>query len=222
MIAYNSTGKEVVNILEQDLKSLTAAQGDKILREIAQALTSVMIIRVHQEGKAADGSKIGTYSPEYMKVRTGQYGNSETYKKGKKKGQTKNAGVYTKGKNIGKQRKKYNRTSSTDVILSLTRQMEIDLSTCEQNPAEIPNGYAIGYQNDLNYDKAIWNEQRYNKKILTKLSKEEEALALQILQNRINDIFATTPLRFIANMISILAIMFLTLGFIKRYYAHRI
>jgi hypothetical protein len=190
MIAYNSSGKEVVNILEQDLKSLTAAQGDKILREIAQALTSAIVIRVHQDGKAADGSKIGTYSPEYMKVRTGQYSNSATFKRGEKKGQTKNAGVYTRGANKGQQRKKYNRTSSTEVILSLTRQMEIDLTTCEQNPAKIPNGYAIGYQNNFNYDKAIWNEQRYNKKILTQLSKEEEALALLILENRINDIFA--------------------------------
>jgi len=171
MIAYNSSGKEVVNILEQDLKSLTAAQGDKILREIAQALTSAIVIRVHQEGKAADGSKIGTYSPEYMRVRTGQV--KQTKKEGK-----------------GAARKKYNRTSSTEVILSLTRQMEMDLTTCEQNPAKIPNGYAIGYQNNFNYDKAVWNEQRYNKKILTQLSKEEEALALLILENRINDIFA--------------------------------
>jgi len=191
MIAYNSSGKEVVNILEQDLKSLTAAQGDKILREIAQALTSAMIIRVHQEGKAADGSKIGTYSPEYMKVRTGNYPNAGTYKSGKNKGKQKNAGVYTKGKEKGEQRKKYGRTTSTDVILSLTRQMEMDLSACEQNPAKIPNGYAIGYQNDLNFKKLEKHEnENYKKKILTKLSKEEEELALQILQNRINDIFA--------------------------------
>jgi len=168
MIAYNTNANQVLDVLEQDLKSLSGEQADKIMREIAQALTAHMVVRVHQDGKAADGSKIGTYSPEYMKIRTGQTNQT---------------------KDKGKARKKYNRTSDTTVILSLTRQMEMDLTTCEQNPAKIANGYAIGYQNNFNYDKAIWNEDRYNKKILTQLSKEEEALALLIVKNRIDDIF---------------------------------
>lgn len=191
MIAYNTSANPVVDIFEANLKQLVSGQqADKIMRQMAQALTASMVIRVHQEGKAADGSKIGTYSEEYMKVRTGQYKNSGTYKTGKNKGKTKNAGVYTKGVNKGQARKKYNRTADTTVILSLTRQMEMDLSACEQNPAKIPNGYAIGYQNEFNYDKAIWNEQKYKKKILTQLSKDEEELALLIVQNAINDIIS--------------------------------
>lgn len=190
MITYNTNGDRIVNIFEQKIQGINGEQGDKIMREIAQALTTSIVIRVHQEGKASDGTQIGTYSPQYMKVRTGTFTNAGTYKSGKNKGKNKDAGVYTKGQNKGQQRKKYNRSSSTNVILSLTRQMEIDLSACEQNPSKIPYGYAIGYQNNFNYDKAIWNEERYKKKILTKLSKDEEELALLIVQHRLNDYFA--------------------------------
>jgi len=191
MIAYNTNANQVLNVLEQDLKSLSGEQADKIMREIAQALTAAMVVRVHQDGKAADGSKIGTYSPEYLKIRSDQYANAGTYKRGEKKGQAKDTGKYTKGKNKGEARKKYSRGTNPNVILSLTRNMEMDLSVCEQNPAKIPNGYAIGYQNELNIKKLERHENiNYNKKILTQLSKEEEALALLIVKNRLNDIFA--------------------------------
>lgn len=191
MILYNTNGEQLINALEQDIKSLTAEQGDKIIREVAQALTAAMVIRVHQEGKAADGTKIGTYSPEYLKIRSDQYANAGVYKRGEKKGQAKDTGKYTKGKNKGQARRKYSRGTDPNVILSLTRNMEQDLGLNVANPAKIPNGYAIGYKNDLNAKKLERHEDiNYNKKILTQLSKEEEALALLIVKNRIDDIFA--------------------------------
>lgn len=187
MIQYNSNGSEVFGVIVADIKKLlTKEENDKLLRKIASTLTASMTIRVHQEGEAADGSKIGTYSPEYMKVRTGQFANSETYKKGKNKGKTKNAGTVSRGDNKGSKRKKYNRTSDTKVILSLTRQMEQDLSVCEQEPIKTSYGYAIGYHNDDNYDKLLWNEERYGKKILTKLSKGEEELIDYIVQKELD------------------------------------
>jgi hypothetical protein len=197
MIAYSSNGKQIMDAIKMDIqKKLSVEESDKLLRTIASTLTGVMRDRVHVQGKDSNEQQIGTYSPEYMKVRTGDFGNSDRFSKGKNKGKAKNAGVYTKyGVNVGGrkyfiniadkgiQRQKYNRSADTKVILSLTRQMENDMSVCEKNPIKIPYGYAIGYQNDFNYDKLLWCEETYKKKILTKLSKNEEILVDEIVKN---------------------------------------
>lgn len=188
MIAFNSNGAEVFGVITRDLTALKSpVENDKLLRKIASTLTASMSIRVHEQGKASDGTQIGTYSPEYMKIRTGQYGNAIKVSRGKNKGKLKDAGVYTKGKEKGNARKKYNRTSDTKVILSLTRQMENDLSVCEQSPIKTTYGYAIGYQNQLNMEKLENLELKYKKKILTKLSKEEESLIELIVDNAVRN-----------------------------------
>ena len=64
--------------------------------------------------------------------------------------------------------------------------MENDLVVCEENPIKTSYGYAIGYQNENNYDKLISLETRYKKKILTKLSKTEESVKDEIVNNFLN------------------------------------
>ena len=188
MIAYNSNSSEFFGIIKSDLMRFAdPPESDKLLRTIASTLTSSMSIRVHQEGKAADGTQIGTYSPSYMKVRTGQFKNADVYKRGAKAGKNKNAGITTKGLSKGEKRKRYNRSSDTKVILSLTRQMENDLSVCEQNPIKTSYGYAIGYQNEFNMVKLEENEKRYGKPILTKLSKDEENLIDLIVEDALRN-----------------------------------
>lgn len=202
MIAFNSNGKDVLDAIKADLKGKASPQEtDKLLRTIASTLTGMMRDRVHVQGKDANENQIGTYSKSYMAVRTGEFKNAERFKKGKNKGKVKNAGYYTKyGLKIAKDksvfiniedkkiaRKSYNRTSDTKVILSLTRQMESDMSVCERNPIKIPYGYAIGYQNDFNFDKMTWLEKKYKKQILTKLSKHEEQVKDEIVNNYLND-----------------------------------
>lgn len=184
MIAYNSNGSQVLDIINGSiLKLQSKEENDKLLRTIASTLTAQMAKRVHKDGLDANEKPIGTYSKSYMVVRTGAYKNADVYSRGKNKGKNKNAGI----SRSGEKRKAYNRTSDTKVILSLTRQMENDLSICVQNPIKTSYGYAIGYQNDFNYDKLIWNEKRYNKKILTELSEKEEdiidALVLNAIEN---------------------------------------
>lgn len=179
MIAYNSNASQVIGIMKDDLLNLMSKENtDKLLRRVATTLTAVMHKRVHVDGLDANENTIGTYSKAYMAVRTGVYKNSERFTKGKNKGNVKNAGISRKGI----ERKKYNRNSDTKVILSLTRQMEIDLAVCEQNPIQTSYGYAIGYQNDFNYQKLIWNELKYKKPILTVLSKKEELLIDEIVK----------------------------------------
>ncbi|MDF2381315.1 hypothetical protein JMG10_07555 [Nostoc ellipsosporum NOK] len=142
--------------------------------------------RVHIQGKDSDGNQIGTYSPEYMKLRTGDYGNSSRYGRGAKKGQAKDAGKYTRGDKKGMARNRYNRLPDTKVILSLTRQMENDMTII---PTE--NGYGIGYLNSLNYQKAIWCEETYKKKILTKLTNGELELAFSTAQTFVPEYLKT-------------------------------
>jgi len=81
-------------------------------------------------------------------------------------------GVFNGEEKVGTARPNYNRTADTKVILSLTRQMENDLSVVETS-----GGYGIGYLNPDNLKKARWCEETYKKKILSKLTTEEIELA---------------------------------------------
>lgn len=158
---------------------------DPMLRTVALAVLPEMKKRVHVEGKDSSGQQIGIYSPGYMKVRTGDFKNAKRYTRGKNEGKLKDAGtftdrtihldkqtgVFTGEEKVGMARPKYNRTNDPKVILSLTRQMENDLSVVESG-----TGYGIGYTNPENFKKAGYCEATYKKKILSQLTKEEKEL----------------------------------------------
>lgn len=133
------------------------AGADKLLRSLALATAGNMAYRIHKEGKNANGANIGTYSPEYMKVRTGRYATNKKFIKGKKEGETKPTGVFTKGINKGSKRPSYNRTDDTNMIFSLTRQMENDFGLIgSSDPIKTANGYGVGFKNPFNAQKADW------------------------------------------------------------------
>ena len=115
---------------------------DKLLRECAVTQQANMAVRVHSDGNDSNDTAIGTYSENYMKVRTGKW----KYK-----------GV------------RYNRTASTDVVLSLTRQMENDMSVIA-----LSDGYGVGYKNPDNYQKSQWVQEKYNKPIWEQSESEQE------------------------------------------------
>lgn len=156
---------------------------DAVLSQVTTQLVPVMRKRVHEDGQDASGSQIGTYSREYMSVRTGIYKSNGVYKSGPNKGKAKPVGVFTKGPRKGQERPKYNRTGDTKVILSLTRQTENDMKAI---PTEI--GWGIGYSNEDNYNKIIWNEKRYGKKILTELTEQEDEQVGEIAEEYVNQI----------------------------------
>lgn len=143
-----------------------------LLRPLAIEVIPLMTDRIHQKGLATDEKKIGTYSKEYMKVRTGAYGNAGVYKSGKNKGKKKDSGVFTKGKNAGQPRPKYNRSNDTTVIISLTRQLENDWSVIATD-----KGYAIGFLNELNFKKARWVEDTYRKVIFYPSESEKKYIS---------------------------------------------
>ncbi len=147
-----------------------------VLREIAVSMHPVVRNRIHTEGIAADGSQIGTYSKEYMSVRTGVYKSNETYSKGKNKGASKPEGVFTKGKDKGKPRPRYNRTGDTKVILSLTGELEKGLEVMATE-----KGFGLGYPFEGNLNKTIWNEATYKKPIYS-LTDGEKTNVIEIAQ----------------------------------------
>jgi hypothetical protein len=174
MINYNSNISVVIKAKLEQIQALKN-NPDPILRTVALAVLPELKHRVHVEGKDSSGGQIGTYSPGYMVLRTGSFKNAGKISKGANKGKLKNAGTFTKGKSeekAGTTRPQYHRDSDSKVILSLTRQMENDLSVVATG-----NGYGIGYLNPDNLKKARWCEETYRKKILSKLTKEEIVLA---------------------------------------------
>ena len=104
--------------LENDIK-------EKMLLEIANDIKANIIERVHTHGLASDGSKIGTYSKGYMKVRTGNFKSKEI----------------VRGKNKGKPRIKHNWSASqTDVILNLHRAQGMVGNLNSTEPIKIEDG----------------------------------------------------------------------------------
>ena len=144
--------------LEEIRNKIASIDMNKLCYNIASSLKGEIKHRVHVEGKASDGSNIGEYSEGYMKVRTDNF-------KSKK---------IVRGERKGQHRKIYNRNGNKMVVLSLTRQMEMDMSST--NPIPIENGFGIGYNNDLNYKKAKWQEETYNKKIWDLTDRENETV----------------------------------------------
>lgn len=166
MINVTSNIAEVINTVSDKLKNVDIKA---MTKEQATTLISEMRKRIHQQGKASDGSQIGTYSKEYLALRSGHFQNSAKATKGKSKGKIKNAGTHTKGAKQGSKRIMYNRGSDPKVILSLTRQMEQDMILIP-----IENGTAIGYSNEENYKKYQWAEKTYKKKIFNATVEERK------------------------------------------------
>lgn len=182
---YTSNISVVVAGLQNQLQGLRN-NPEPVLRACAIAVIPEMQTRIHKDGKDSSGNQIGTYSPGYMKVRTGDFANSGRLSRGKNKGKLKNSGTFTEAtirldkktgvfsgeEKVGTKRPNYQRSADTKVIVSLTRQLENDYAVV---PTE-NNGVGIGFNNPLNLQKARWVEETYKKPILTQLTKEEEDL----------------------------------------------
>jgi hypothetical protein len=188
MIRVDSNISHVIKVISDELEHIDV---QKMTREQASTLMADMKTRIHKQGKASDGSAIGSYSRGYLAVRSGQFKNS-----GKS-----DAGFHSKGKNAiydiksrkavkvkkskgssgDSMRVKYNRGNDPKVILSLTRKMEGQMVLIP-----IENGTAIGYSNEADYMKSQWAEKTYKKEIFS-ATVEEVANVLEIGQKYIND-----------------------------------
>lgn len=181
MITIKANTQKVIGDMALQLGLLLDTR--KMMTAVAASVLPVLKNRVHRDGKDSSGNEIGRYSKSYMAVRTGIYGNSGKYVKGKKTGQTKDTGTFTRGAHKGSPRPKYNRTTDTKVIGSLTRNMENHMVVIPTD-----NGAGIGYTDDYNLKKAIWLDQTYKKKILTQLTTAELELATETADKFVTDI----------------------------------
>ena len=81
------------------------------------------------------------------------------------------------------EREKANRGEDRKVIVSLTRQLENDWAVVATT-----KGYAIGFNNSLNFQKAGWVEGN-QKKIIFNLSSDEKQYITDRVQDLVNGIF---------------------------------
>jgi len=190
--------------LNQEIGKLTSLradqpEGSKMLREMAITVCGSMVKRIHERGQASDGSQIGTYSPGYMRFRTGQYATNQRFSKGKRKGEIKESGVYTKGKNKGQKRYQWNKTADPKVILELSGYMRIDFGIGETNPIDLKDqGIGLGFTMPAkaepgetkaisNNEKRIYLEELYGKKIYDP-TKEEIAEAVAVADKYVSNL----------------------------------
>jgi hypothetical protein len=205
MIDFSSNLQNVIARIGTVLQSIDT---DAMTKEMATTAVGMMHDRIHGQGKASDGSGIGTYSAGYMKVRTGDFGNSARVSRGNNKGNPKDAGTYARGAKKGKLRPNYHRAGSTDVILSLTREMENDFAGYPQGSGGTPkpfrsdNGnWSIGFiRNPNRSGKAFThmdiarNAERmlYGKPVYS-LSADEQTAVDSVLEKYVVNAFNSRP-----------------------------
>lgn len=90
--------------------------------------------------------------------------------------------IGTYSSNYLKQRqRKYNRTSDSKIIVSLTRQLENDW-----NVIATEKGYGVGFLNSFNLQKARWVEENKGVTIFS-LSESEQKYAIERINELVTD-----------------------------------
>lgn len=133
------------------------------------ATTTVLALqkrRIFQEGQAADGSRIGTYStnPTSISKKQQAINTGKTYFKG---GYAEYKSAI--GKNPG-----YVNLRNTD-----QEMMDYNASVLSSNQ------WGLGFNNELNFDKSQWMEEKYGKDIFDQ-SENEGTVLENILRNTLD------------------------------------
>jgi hypothetical protein len=163
---------------------------DGLARTVASTALAELKSRIHEQGKAADGSDIGRYStvPIYISVKsnpgrsfglptgkTGRY----VFESGKKEGQ-RHASKYFPG-GYNQYKIEIGRNTLGKVNFSLSGQMNSQFTI---QPSS--NGYGVGWGDTEFTDRAKGFELKYGKKIWT-LSKDELQLVKDVAKRYVTD-----------------------------------
>jgi hypothetical protein len=192
MIEIKDNIKNVLGSLTARLKLFDRGSVgyDGLARTVASTALAQLKSRIHEQGKAADGSDIGTYStkPIYVSVKnnpgrsfglptgkTGRY----VFKTGKKAGE-RHASKYFPG-GYNQYKTEIGRNTLGKVNLSLSGQMNNQFTV---QPSS--NGYGIGWGDTEFTDRAKGFELKYKKKIWA-LSKEELQLVKDTAKKYVTD-----------------------------------
>ena len=76
MIKVKSNATEVINVLEKRFVALEANVRDRMVRSVAEGVLVLVKERIHDKGKKADGSQIGTYKNPYLEYRQKKHNRS--------------------------------------------------------------------------------------------------------------------------------------------------
>jgi hypothetical protein len=135
---------------------------DRTMRVAMSSLLAAQKRRIFQEGQAANESKIGTYSKKKISI--------------SRKNQAKDTGhTYFKG-GYSQYKSEIGRNPGY-VNLRNTDQMMMDYGVFVLGN----NEYGLGFNNDLNFDKTQWMEEKYNKDIFDEATREGEMVENIIL-----------------------------------------
>lgn len=162
------------------------AQYESLQRTVGTSLLGDVKTRIHENGLASDGTKIGSYStkPMYVSVKAnvgrsfgrpiGKTGLSK-FKSGDKKGKDHTSRYFPGGYNQYKTVIGRNRLGSVNLSLSGTLNNQLTLQATER-------GYGIGWANAELYKRAKALEKKYGKPIW-KLTDEETGKTISIAKN---------------------------------------
>lgn len=127
-------------------------QTDRIMVATLSSVLSEQKKRIFQGGKAASGSKIGSYSTKPISIA--------------RKNQSRNTGkTYFSG---GYRQYKSLTGKGTNVNLRNTDQMMMDYGLHILGRKE----YGFGFNNKFNFDKSNWNEDHFDKEIFAESDAE--------------------------------------------------
>ena len=187
MIAIKTNVWAVLNKIQGNINklSLGGEYYEGMLRETCASILPVVQTRIHEQGKATDGSAIGEYStkPIYVSAKanpgnaglfgtpTGKTGKSK-FSSGEKKGQLHTSKYFAGGYDEFKTEIGRNQLGS--VNLSLSGQLNLQLSIQASS-----NGFGLGWSNDEMFNRALALENKYGKRIWA-LSDDEKGLCNKI------------------------------------------
>jgi hypothetical protein len=148
------------NLIISELNGLMNV--DRTMRVALTTLLALQKRRIFQEGQTAGNSKIGTYSKKKISI--------ATKNQAKDTGKTYFKGGYAEYKTLIGKNPGYVNLRNTD-------QMMMDYSVHVLGS----NEYGLGFNNDFNFNKTQWMEEKYNKDIFDESTQEGDALENLIL-----------------------------------------
>ena len=178
MLTFTTNAHEVIDGILNALASFEpgGANYDMTLRQVATTMLPVVKNRIFGEGKASDGSSIGTYSTKPMYADIGQpmgkTGRS-IFTSGKKKGQNHKSHYFGNGY-AG-----YKATTGSGQLGGVNLTLSGEFA---DQFVVLDTGY--GWTNSEMTNRALFFEKKYGKKIFD-LTDDEKAQAVAEVQNNL-------------------------------------
>lgn len=173
--------------LAKKVESVALNAQNNVIRIVANSMLPIIRDRIHDEGKAADESKIGDYStkPIYVSNNIGFGTLDGTGKTGRKvfsNGEAHKSKYFAGGYEQFKTEIGRNKLGS--VNLSLSGQLASQFTLIATN-----KGWGLGWNDTEKFTRAFALEKKYAKKIWA-LTKEELQIANEIAQNEFKNAFS--------------------------------